>query len=67
MHASVCSVVKESEVNNTGYAKTLNNRISYLRCTTKISTAVWAVNFRGARDSSREAEFVVDQVVEEGH
>ena len=29
--------------------------------------AVWTLDFRGARDGSREAEFVVDEVVEEGH
>ena len=30
-------------------------------------TAVWTLNFRGASDGSREAEFVVDDVVGEGH
>ena len=29
--------------------------------------AVWTFHFRGARDGSGEAEFVVDEVVEEGH
>ncbi len=29
--------------------------------------AVWALNFRGASDGSREAELVVDELVEEGH
>jgi hypothetical protein len=29
-------------------------------------TAVWTLHFRGASDGSREAEFVVDDVVEEG-
>ena len=28
-------------------------------------TTVWALHFRGAGDGSREAEFVVDEVVEE--
>ena len=27
--------------------------------------AVWALHFRGAGDGSREAEFIVDEVVEE--
>ena len=30
-------------------------------------TAVWTLDFRGAGDGSREAEFVVDEVIEEGH
>jgi hypothetical protein len=29
-------------------------------------TAVWTLHFRRACDGSREAEFVVDDVVEEG-
>jgi len=30
-------------------------------------TAVWTLDFSGAGDGSREAEFVGDEVVEEGH
>jgi hypothetical protein len=29
--------------------------------------AVWTLHFRGAGDGSREAKFVVDEVVEDGH